>query len=175
MQISYPIIRLRALVASSIALFLSGVLYSAVPAEHHLPTFEVKLTNGTVLRSKDLSGKITVIDFWGTWCPPCLEEIPAFNAFYKEYKNKGIGFYGLAAESGTGQELREAAARLKIEYPVAALTDTEMDEFGDIPVFPTTWVINRHGVIEKELMGSGPGKQKLLRDTVDGLLKKSSK
>ncbi len=175
MQKSNPTTRLRALVILSIALFLSGSVRSAVPAEHRLPRFEVKLTDGTVLRSKDLTGKITVIDFWGTWCPPCLKEIPAYNSFYKEYKSRGIGFYGMAADSGTAQELREAAVRLKIEYPVAALTDAELDEFGDIPVFPTTWVINRHGVIEQELIGSGPGKQKLLRDTVDDLLKNSSK
>ncbi len=137
-----------------------------------IPKFQVKLIDGRVLHSKDLIGKVTVIDFWGTWCPPCLAEIPDYDAFYKEYKGRGVGFYGLAAESGSDEELKEAARRLKIDYPIASLTDEQLDTFGDIPGFPTTWVVNQQGNIEREFFGSSPGKQKLLRETVDRLLKK---
>ncbi len=166
---------LSLLVLSVVTLPLVGASGPAPPPERHLPEFRVKLTDGTMLKSKDLIGKVTVIDFWGTWCPPCLEEIPRFNAFYGEYRDKGVGFYGLAADSGTGEELRKASTRLKIQYPVAALSYAELDAFGDISVFPTTWIINRRGFIEKELMGSSPGKQKLLRETVNRLLKESPK
>ncbi|HYK89649.1 MAG TPA: TlpA disulfide reductase family protein [Acidobacteriota bacterium] len=156
--------------AFTVVLSIANLCHSAVPREQRLPNFQVTLVNGNTLKSRDLLGKITVIDFWGTWCPPCLKEIPEYNAFYREFKKKGVGFYGLAAESGTMADLRDAANRLKIDYPVAALTDEELDAFGDIPVFPTTWIVNRNGVVEKELVGSGPGKLELLRSTVARLL-----
>jgi thiol-disulfide isomerase/thioredoxin len=49
------------------------------------PEFHVKLLDGTAVAYENLQGKVTVIDFWGTWCKPCLEEIPAHNAFCRNY------------------------------------------------------------------------------------------
>jgi cytochrome c-type biogenesis protein len=162
-------------VSALLSLLLSSQFGVAEPPVRSLPQFQIRLIDGTVLKSKNLIGKVTVIDFWGTWCPPCIEEIPAYNAFYKEYKGKVVGLYALAVESGTEKELREAVKRLKIEYPVAAPSSTQLDAFGDIPVFPTTWIINPQGSIEKEFLGSSPSKQRLLRGIVDRLLKESAK
>jgi thiol-disulfide isomerase/thioredoxin len=161
--------------ASVLILLCSSLSPSATQRVHRLPSFELKLIDGSLLKSKDLVGKVTVIDFWGTWCPPCLAEIPEYNAFYKEFKPRGLRFYGLAADSGTNKELGEAAKRLKIEYPVAALSDTELDSFSDISVFPTTWVVDRQGVIVKEFLGSAPGKQRILREFVERLLQNQSR
>lgn len=167
---------------SSIACFLAllPILFTldppaSPPGVRSLPPFQIKLIDGAVLRSKDLVGKVTIIDFWGTWCPPCLVEIPEYNAFYKEYRGRGVGLYGLAVDSGSEKEVREAVRRLRISYPIAVPSTTQLDALGDFPVFPTTWVINRQGSIEKEFLGSSPRKQKLLRETVDRLLKEPAK
>ena len=157
------------------SLLLSPLFGIADPPARGLPQFQIRLIDGTVLKSKDLAGKVTVIDFWGTWCPPCITEIPAYNAFYREYKDKGVNLYGLAVESGTAKDLREAVKRLKIEYPIAAPSPTQLDAFGDIPIYPTTWIINPQGSIEKEFLGSSPSKQRLLREIVDRLLRESTR
>ena len=84
---------------------LLGIAFSlpawSAPARK-LPKFSLKLVDGTVVDSKDLAGKVTVIDFWGTWCAPCLAEIPNYNAFYREHKDKGVAF------PGAGRRLRHA-------------------------------------------------------------------
>ncbi len=135
-----------------------------------LPKFSLKLADGTILSSSSLAGKITVIDFWGTWCKPCLAEIPGYNAFYREYKDKGVVLLALAADSGTPEEVRAAARRLKMEYPVAAPTWEELDLFGTIEVFPTTLIFDGRGRLAKEYYGVAPGKGQNLREVVGRLL-----
>jgi len=154
---------------------LAGVacaLTSEADSDTHrsLPEFKLKLVDGRVVNSKDLAGKITVIDFWGTWCAPCLQEIPEYNAFYREYKGRGVYFLALAADSGTDKEVRDAAKKLKIEYPVAAPSWEELDLFGNIEAFPTTMIFNAGGKLEKSFIGSSPGKQSALREVVNRLM-----
>ena len=146
------------------------VLGPSATLARSLPKFQIKLVDGTVVNSKDLVGGITVIDFWGTWCKPCLEEIPAYNEFYKAYREKGVRFMALAVDSGTEVDVREASKRLKIEYPVAALTAKQLDSFPGISVFPTTWIVNPQGKIQEEIIGTPKEKHKTLREVVDRLL-----
>ena len=140
-----------------------------------VPKFRLKLLDGSAVETKDLLGHVTVIDFWATWCKPCLAEIPDYNRFYRDYKGKGVRFIALASDSGTEEEVREAVRTLKMEYPVAAPSPKELDAFGDVIVFPTTWVIDARGRIAKEYLGAPPDKHQTLREIVDGLLKKPVK
>ena len=157
----------RVLAAALLALAIPG---PAAPADRKLPGFELKLLDGSVVRSQDLLGKVTVIDFWATWCQPCLDEIEEYNRFHRAYGSK-VRFIGLAIDSGTDRELKLAVKELKIEYAVAAPTPKELDAFGDIAIFPTTWVVDPEGRIAREFLGVPPGKQAALRDQVDRLLK----
>ncbi len=155
------------------AIFLLFVLLPVVPASTAnltLPKFRFNLIDGTVLDSRDLQGKVTVVDFWGTWCAPCLAEIPEYNRFYSEYKDKGVRFLALAADSGTTDEVRAVASRLKIGYPVAVPTWDELDLFGNLEAFPTTMIFDARGKLVREFVGTEAGKQAALRRTVDHLL-----
>jgi cytochrome c biogenesis protein CcmG/thiol:disulfide interchange protein DsbE len=163
--------RLRAL---PIAVFFL-ILCPTSPAgnlTNSLPDFRLKLLDGRVVRSADLKGKVAVVDFWGTWCKPCLQEIPAYNAFFQEYKDRGVFLVGLAVDSGSEGDVMQAVKRLGIQYPIAAPSLKELDVWGDIPVFPATLVFGRSGRVEKELLGSFNAKQQTLRETVDKLLKR---
>jgi thiol-disulfide isomerase/thioredoxin len=135
-----------------------------------LPLFEIKLASGESLKSSDLKGKVAVIDFWGTWCKPCLVEIPEYNALFRDYSGKGLVFLAVAVESGTDKELAAAAKRLRIEYPVAPATAEQLDAFGQVLVFPTTWVFDREGKLVKEFLGTPAMKHTELRSLVGSLL-----
>lgn len=136
-----------------------------------LPDFQFKLLDGTVVKSSDLKGKVVIIEFWGTWCKPCLEEIPDFNSFYQDYQSKGVRLLALAVDSGSEDRVREAVKRLVIRYPVAAPALSDLDVFGDISAVPTTWIVDRTGKVQKVILGSAPEKIDLVRDLVDRLLK----
>ena len=157
-------------VLMGLALF-SSISLAEAPARP-LPRFQFKTLTGKAVRTQDLKGKVTVIDFWAVWCKPCIAEVPEYNVFYREYKSKGVMLLGMAADSGTEVELKDAVRRFKIEYPVISLSTTEMDLFNDVAVFPTTWVIDSNGMIAKEILGSPAEKIKTIRAFVDSLLKK---
>jgi thiol-disulfide isomerase/thioredoxin len=152
------------------ALAFPGAAGPGPQANRAKQSFQLRLLDGKLVRSSDLKGRITVIDFWGTWCRPCLTEIPAYNEFYRDYKARGVLFIAPAVDSGTEDEVRAAIRELGIEYPVAVPSLKELDALGEIEAVPTTWVINKHGELEEEFLGTFPGKHQTLRALVDRLL-----
>lgn len=142
--------------------------------QHISPEFNVRLLDETTITFKDIQNRVTVIDFWGTWCKPCLAEIPDYSAFYRDYRDKGVLFFALAGESGSAQKVREQSKRLKIDYPVGAPSRAEFKTIGKIRAYPTTWIIAPSGEIVKEFVGMVPGKHSAMREIVDRLLRESS-
>ena len=152
------------------ALALPGTAGPGPRSDRAMPSFQLRLLDGKLVRSSELKGRITVIDFWGTWCRPCLTEIPGYNEFYRDYKARGVLFIAPAVDSGTEDEVRAAIRKLGIEYPVAVPSMNELDALGEIEAVPTTWVINKRGELEEEFLGTFPGKHQTLRALVDRLL-----
>jgi thiol-disulfide isomerase/thioredoxin len=153
------------------AILLAVLVYpAATNAARPLPKFQAKLVDGNGFTPESIAGKVAVIDFWGTWCLPCLKEIPQYNELVAEFGPKGLVMVGVAVQSGTAEKVRAEAARLKMNYAVAAPDEEQLKAFGDIPVYPTTWVVNRKGQIVKVFAGTPGGKHKDLRKLVNRLL-----
>ena len=154
---------------------ISGLLLIAATSARgaspagELPKFRIKLLDKTILNSDDLRDKLAVIDFWGTWCKPCLEEIPQYNSFYADYREKGILFVAVAVESGSESKVRKDVKRLGINYPVYVHQGRQPDPFADVGVYPTTWLI-QNGRIVKEFVGTPAGKHRDLREWADKAL-----
>lgn len=168
-----PVVRLRrqAVVFLAFYVFPFSIPAYAGPPARKVAKFQVKLLDGKVITNRHLQGKVAIVDIWATWCKPCIAEIPDYNAFYKEYLSKGIVFMALATDSGTVEDVRAAAKRFKMEYPVGAPSVKDLDAFGEIMVLPTTFVIDKQGTIVKEILGVPQNKHKTLRTLVDSLLK----
>jgi thiol-disulfide isomerase/thioredoxin len=149
-----------------------------VPAELHPgeegrrinPEFEVHLFDNSVVRFGDIRGRIAVIDFWATWCKPCLAEVPEYNDFYRKYRDRGVVFLALAIDSGKEETVLEVARRVNMEYPAGAPSKKEIKTIGKIRAFPTTWIVSPEGEIVREFVGVVPEKQETIRRVVDGLL-----
>jgi thiol-disulfide isomerase/thioredoxin len=102
--------------------------------------------NGTVY-SKDIKGKVVVVDFYATWCGPCMRAIPHNNELLKKYQDKGLAIIGVCTSS-RGQENMPATVKSKgIEYPTAQDPDLKTEKAWAVHYYPTYAIVDRKGIV----------------------------
>lgn len=120
------------------------------------PEFDLEILSGGRAKLTDYRGKVVILDFWATWCPPCIKEIPDFVELQKKYGDKGLAILGISLDQNPKRVLRPFVKKYKMNYPVL-LTDGKVDRaYGGITGIPTTFVINRKGEIYKQYVGFRP-------------------
>lgn len=138
-----------------------------VAASFSLPDLRGKRTKST-----DLESSIVVLDFWATWCEPCIGEIPTFNQLQEKYSPKGVRVIGLAVQSGWARDIKRFATKYKMRYPILVGTDDTVGDF-DVIAFPTTYVIAPGWKVFKKYAGTYPDKGNDIERDINTLLKKS--
>lgn len=118
---------------------------------------DVKLRdmNGAEVNLADFKGKPLLINFWATWCPPCLEEIPYFVELSDKYRDEGLVVLGISTDD-TADQLKPFAANLKMNYPVlVGLNEPEVERaFGAMWAIPVTVFVKKDGNVCKEHRGT---------------------
>jgi peroxiredoxin len=122
--------------------------------------FTVQDVHGNQVNLASLKGKVVLLDFWATWCPPCKIEIPGFIELHQKYKAKGLAVIGVSVDD-TVDKLKPFVAQYKMTYPVLVGLgrDDLQDAFGPIWGLPTTFIIGRDGRICHKHMGLTPKEQ----------------
>ena len=152
-----------ALLAAALALLAFETFYyfSAPPLDEEqkalvawegvqAPDFSVTNLDGQAIRLADLKGKRVIVNFWATYCPPCLEETPNFVKLRAETSPTNVTVIGLSAEDAATQKV--FAQRNGITYPLAIL-EYVPSPYQDVVTIPVTMVIDRNGVIQHVLFG----------------------
>ncbi|MEO5894227.1 MAG: TlpA disulfide reductase family protein [Vicinamibacterales bacterium] len=114
--------------------------------------FTLKDMNGADYKMADLKGKVVLLNFWATWCAPCLAEIPEFVKAYEEHKSKGFEIVGVLTEDA-GDQLKAFASEHGMNYPLVMITPEFEDAYGPIFGLPTSVVIARDGSVCKRHFG----------------------
>ena len=136
------------------------------------PEFSLPDLRGKRTKSADLEGNIVILDFWATWCVPCVGEIPAFNQLLEQYSRQGVKVIGLAVQSGWARDIKRFATKYKMRYPILVGTDDTVGDF-DVIGFPTTYVIAPGWKVFKKYSGTYPDKGKDIERDINTLLTKS--
>jgi peroxiredoxin len=121
-----------------------------------LPEFSLPDLSGKQRSIKEWQGTVLVINFWATWCPPCLKEMPEFEALNKEFSEKGLQIIGIALDDA--EPVKEFIASHKITYPILLGQDQGMKiahDLGNIVnTVPFTVIVDKNGVVIKGQMGT---------------------
>jgi peroxiredoxin len=120
------------------------------------PAFTLTDLDGKPVSLSDFRGKVVVLDFWATWCPPCRMEIPDFTDLQKEYGSQGVQIVGIALDEP--DKVQAFARQNGINYPVLLGSDEISMKYGGIEGIPTTFIIDKSGEIVNRFEGYQPRK-----------------
>ena len=115
------------------------------------PDFILDKLGGGKFKLSSLKGKVIILDFWATYCPPCRKEIPGFIELYKKYKDKGVEIVGACLEDES--VVKPFAEETGINYTLVFVNQETVRKYGDIRYIPTTFVIDQEGNIKKKHIG----------------------
>src|SRR5579872_680151 len=155
-EISLKVARLSlALVAVSLVFFACSSTPHTVRAaslkpskdRKKAPDFALKDANGQTVRLSDYHGKVVLLDFWATWCGPCKIEIPWFQEFERQNKDKGFAVIGVAMDDDGWDAVKPFAKERGINYRLVLGDDKVADLYGGLDALPTTLLIDRGGNI----------------------------
>jgi thiol-disulfide isomerase/thioredoxin len=116
------------------------------------PIWELKDPDGKLVKSSDFDGKVVILDFWATWCPPCKAEIPSFIELQKKYGEKGLAVVGVSLDEQGSSVVKQFMKEFGMNYPVVMGDVKLMQDFGGTAI-PTTFVIDRSGKIVAKHVG----------------------
>ena len=109
------------------------------------PNFSLKDADGRTVQLSDYRGKVVLLNFWATWCPPCKIEIPWFIEFEREHKGEGFAVIGVAMDDEGWEAVKPYVRDAGVNYRVLLGADSVAQLYGGVDSLPTTFVIDREG------------------------------
>ncbi len=169
--------KLERIIHTLITLLLAVFVYVIFDSFHErlvvvgdsAPDFSITADNGRTVTTSNFGGKLLVLNFWATWCPPCIEELPSLNAFQRQFANSGVVVLGISVDKDE-KLYRDFLAKARVSFLTARDPDNKINaEYGTLK-FPETYIIDARGkVVRKIISNTDWMSERMLKD-VESLL-----
>ncbi|OOG39360.1 TlpA disulfide reductase family protein [Rhodanobacter sp. C05] len=148
--------------ALAFALVLAAPVHAAMPLQ---PTLKVTTLDGKTFDLAAQRGKWVIVNYWATWCVPCIKEMPDISHFVATHKN--VTAIGLAYDDSDPADIKAFIAKHPVVYPIAQVPlDKPVKDFDEPRGLPTTWLIGPDGKVAKPFVG--PVTEALLSAAMNG-------
>jgi len=135
----------------------SGLVPAKVLASTKMPAFALEsVRDGKRINSDSFEGKALLITFFATWCPPCLQEIPALVKLQEEFGANGFSVVALSVDQGGSEPVAELVDQQAINYPVLMADAETAENFGGVYGIPVSFLVNKSGNVVKRYPGLVP-------------------
>ncbi|MEP7234314.1 MAG: TlpA disulfide reductase family protein [Ignavibacteriota bacterium] len=144
---------------TGVAIFLfarpkaEDIKHAAFSDQKPAPDFVLNDLDGKQVRLSDFKGKTVVLNFWATWCGPCVKEMPGFMELQSQYGGEGLQFIGIALDQEGAVRVKPFVEKRKINYPILIGTSEIADKFGGMNAIPVTFLIDKKGMIREQYIG----------------------
>jgi peroxiredoxin len=143
-----------------VILFVAGYVVKNRPLRNKIitngdeaPEFRLPAPDGRIFSLSDFRGKVVMVHFWATWCPPCVEELPLLAKLYPEIAGKDFEMLAVSVDEGGANAVTSFMRKNNLEVPVLLDPDRSVASSYGTYRFPETYIIDRHGVVQYKVIG----------------------
>lgn len=159
---------MKRLIQSSMLLLALG-LSGAVQADVS-PDFTLKALDGNNLRLAEQRGDIMLINFWASWCGPCIQEMPALDKLAQKYQMLGVQVWGVNVENDSAAA-KAYLSKVQVAFPILFDVDNSVSKDYRVAAMPTTVILDKDGKVRSVHRGYQPGYEKKYEEDIKGLLR----
>ena len=118
------------------------------------PGFTARNLKGNRVRLADHRGQVIILNLWATWCGPCRVEMPGLENLYRRFRSEGLEILAVSLDKGSTDKVQEFADQYQLSFPVLVDPDGEVEGLYDTFTIPTTYVIDKKGMVVAEVDGA---------------------
>ena len=139
-----------------------------------VPDVKVVRSDGKYVSLASFKGKVVLINFWATWCPPCVREMPELNKLYKKFKKDGLVILPIANPRDSVERVKAFFKYVGIDFPYYVDENFTATRLFGVRALPTTFVVDRKGVVRQVFIGMRPWMSPQFVDYFKSLLKEKA-
>jgi len=160
---------LRTWIGAAAAVLIAGSTMAGLK-QSVAPDFTLKSVNGKNLRLSDYQGEVVLINFWASWCGPCLQEMPVLSELHDRYKALGFTVLGINVEEESGKA-RKLLQEISVSFPVLLDNESVVSRLYNVVAMPSTVLVDRDGNMRYLHKGYKPGLEDVYLQQIRNLVR----